>query len=59
MNIEGRKNMKKLVGIVFFMLVAGLLFAQNNTYYHIEVYSRNGNTNPTHFSVNTDSLIEG
>jgi hypothetical protein len=36
--------MKKSIGIVFFMVVAGLVFAQATpTYYHIEVYSRVSN----------------
>ncbi|GHV89718.1 hypothetical protein AGMMS50268_02210 [Spirochaetia bacterium] len=35
--------MKKFIGVVFFMLVVGQLFAQaSRTYYHIQVYARMG-----------------
>ncbi|GHV62325.1 hypothetical protein AGMMS49587_08840 [Spirochaetia bacterium] len=36
--------MKRIVGVVFFVLLVGQLFAQETrTYYHIEVYSRTSN----------------
>jgi hypothetical protein len=51
--------MKKSIGIVFFMIVAGLAFAQaTSTYYHIEVYSRTQNYfgDVPHFSVDDSKL---
>jgi hypothetical protein len=53
------KDMKKLIGVVFFMLVAGLVFAQSaSTYYHIEIYSRTSNYfgDIPHFAVDDSRL---
>ncbi|GHT60097.1 hypothetical protein FACS1894109_17230 [Spirochaetia bacterium] len=54
--------MKKLFGVVFFVLMAGWLFAQNApTYYHIEVYSRASNYfgDIPRFSVDDSRLKNG
>jgi hypothetical protein len=60
LNKKEGKDMKKLIGVVFFMLVAGLVFAQSaSTYYHIEIYSRTSNYfgDVPHFAVD-DSILD-
>ncbi|GHU89525.1 hypothetical protein FACS189476_08630 [Spirochaetia bacterium] len=56
------KRVKKLVGLVFFVLMVDQLFAQNApAYYHIEVYSRASNYfgDIPHFSVDDSRLNKG